>query len=67
MQKKMLKKYLINGKEWQFEEGKQPKGAKELKAKEPKAVDPPVEKKAAPKNKAAKPANKSTRKVEIDG
>lgn len=46
----MLKHYIINGKEWQFEEGEQPAGAVELK----KAETPP--------DKAAKPANKS-RKV----
>ena len=49
----MLKRYIVNGKEYQYEEGDQPAGAVELK----KA---PVEKKAAePLNKAVKPANKS--------
>lgn len=31
----MLKKYLYKGKEWQFEEGKQPAGAVEVKTKKP--------------------------------
>lgn len=49
----MLKKYIVNGKEYQYEEGEQPAGAVELKKM-------PVEKKAAePLNKAVKPANKS--------
>ncbi len=42
----MLKKYIVNGKEFQFEEGKQPKGAVELKAEQSAA-------------KAKKPANKA--------
>ena len=33
----MLKQYIINGKQWQYEEGEQPDGAIELK----KAVKPP--------------------------
>ncbi|MCR4851029.1 MAG: hypothetical protein K5870_07185 [Lachnospiraceae bacterium] len=57
----MLKKYIINGKEWQFEEGKQPEGAVEAtNTRKPvapvqKAVEE-VENKAitAPKNKAVK-------------
>ena len=54
----MLKKYIYKGKEWQFEEGKQPAGAVELKPKAKKAV--PQQKKAEePQNKAVKPANKS--------
>ena len=48
----MLKIYEIDGKLWQFEEGEQPAGAVEVKRK---AAEPP-------KNKAAKPANK-TRKA----
>ncbi len=44
----MLKKYIYNGQEFQYEEGEQPEGAVELK---PKAVKPPV--------KAVKPANKA--------
>jgi hypothetical protein len=47
----MLKNYLINGKQWQFEEGTQPEGAVEVKA-----VDPP-------KNKAKKPVNKARKAV----
>ncbi len=43
----MLKRYLLNGKEWQFEEGEQPDGAVELKKK---AVEP--------SNKAVKADNK---------
>ena len=31
----MLKQYIINGKQWQFEEGEQPEGAVELKAVKP--------------------------------
>jgi len=42
----MLKEYIINGKQYQYEEGEQPDGAVEVKAVEPQ------------KNKAAKPANK---------
>lgn len=47
----MLKHYIVNGKEYQFEEGRQPEGAIELK----KAVDP--------SDKAVKPANKARRAV----
>jgi hypothetical protein len=47
----MLKKYIYKGKEWQYEEGEQPKGAVELRPKQ-KAAEPP-------KNKAVKPTNKS--------
>lgn len=46
----MLKRYNWKGLEWQFEEGKQPEGAVEIK-QEKKA--------AAPQNKAVKPANKA--------
>ena len=47
----MLKSYLWRGVEWQFEEGKQPEGAVELK---------PTKKAAEPlKNKAVKPTNKT--------
>ena len=42
----MLKEYIINGKQYQYEEGEQPEGAVEVKA-----VEPP--------RKAVKPANKS--------
>lgn len=47
----MLKDYIWNGKQYQFEEGKQPEGAVEVK----KAVAPP--------NKAARPANKARKVV----
>ncbi len=50
----MLKDYLYNGKQFQFNEGEQPAGAVEVKA-----VEPPEAKKAEPKNKAVKPANKA--------
>lgn len=43
----MLKEYIVNGKQYQYEEGEQPEGAVEVK----KAVEPP--------KKAVKPANKS--------
>ena len=46
----MLKRYNWKGLEWQFEEGKQPEGAVEIK---------PGKKAAAPQNKAVKPANKA--------
>lgn len=47
----MLKHYIVNGKEFIYEEGEQPEDAVELR---------PAEKKAAePLNKAVKPANKS--------
>lgn len=49
----MLKNYLINGLQFQFEEGEQPAGAVEVTA-----VKPPEAKKAEPENKAVKPANK---------
>ena len=42
----MLKQYIVNGKQYQYEEGEQPEGAVEVKA-----VEPP--------KKAVKPANKS--------
>ena len=49
----MLKIYIINGKEWQYEEGEQPKGAVEVKPAETK------EKKKTPANKSRKePKNK---------
>jgi len=47
----MLKEYIINGKTFQYEEGKQPEGAVEYKPKKEKAAEP--------SNKAVKPANKS--------
>ena len=48
----MLKSYVINGKEWQFEEGEQPADAVELAEKA----------QAEPETKPDKPANKA-RKV----
>ena len=46
----MLKHYIYKGKEWIYEEGEQPEGAVELRAK-----------KVEPLNKARKPANKTRR------
>lgn len=43
----MLKNYIYRGKQWQFEEGEQPEGAVEIKAK------------AEVKIKAIKPENKA--------
>ena len=48
----MLKQYIVNGKQFQYEEGEQPEGAVELMPKK-KAVEP--------SNKAVKPANKTRR------
>lgn len=42
----MLKDYIVNGKQYQYEEGEQPEGAVEVK-------------KAEPPKKAVKPANKA--------
>ena len=50
----MLKQYIVNGKQYQYEEGEQPEGAVELKRK----TVQPSEKAAKPANKAAKHANK---------
>ncbi|MBR2189312.1 MAG: hypothetical protein IJ860_07905 [Eubacterium sp.] len=47
----MLKQYIFNGKQFQFEEGKQPEGAVEVK----KAVEP--------SEKAVNPANKARKAV----
>lgn len=47
----MLKDYIVNGKQYQYEEGKQPEGAVEVK----KAVEP--------SEKAVKPANKARKAV----
>lgn len=47
----MLKDYMVNGKQYQYEEGRQPVSAVELK----KAVEP--------SDKAAKPANKARKAV----
>ena len=53
----MLKRYIVNGLEYQYEEGTQPKGAVEVKP-EKKAAEP-LNKAAEPLNKAVKPANKT--------
>lgn len=50
----MLKRYIVNGMEFQYEEGEQPAGAVEVK---------PEKKAAEPQNKAVKPANKSRKSV----
>ena len=50
----MLKRYIVNGLEFQYEEGEQPAGAVEVK---------PEKKSAEPQNKAVKPANKSRKSV----
>lgn len=44
----MLKKYIVNGKKYLYEEGTQPEGAVEVKKQEPQ-------------NKAVQPANKARR------
>lgn len=49
----MLKHYMYNGCEWQFEEGDQPAGAVEIVKK--KAVEP--------SNKEKKPVNKARKAV----
>ena len=46
----MLKRYIVNGMEFQYEEGEQPVGDVEVK---------PEKKAAEPQNKAVKPANKA--------
>lgn len=54
-----MKNYIVNGKQYQFEEGKQPAGAVEVVAKEEKKAEP-SEKMAQPvANKARRAANKS--------
>lgn len=50
----MLKRYIVNGLEFQYEEGTQPAGAVEVK---------PEKKAAEPLNKAVKPADKSRKVV----
>lgn len=47
----MLKDYIVNGKQYQYEEGEQPEGAVEVK------------KTVKPLEKAAKPANKARKAV----
>ena len=49
----MLKHYIVNGKEFQYEEGEQPKGAEEMK----EGIDPSKEQEAP--TKARKTANKA--------
>ena len=53
----MMKNYIVNGKEYMYEEGRQPEGAVELKPAKKAAV--PMKKAANPQDKAVKPANKS--------
>lgn len=53
-----MKQYIVNGFQYQYEEGEQPEGAVELK----KAVDP-SDKAEKPANKAVKPANKARKAV----
>lgn len=56
----MLKRYLINGKEYQYEEKEAPAGAIPV---EPKAPAPVQEKKKAePLNKSVTPKNKAVKK-----
>lgn len=50
----MLKNYLINGFQFQYEEGSQPDGAIEVKAE-----NKPSKKAEETETKAAKPANKA--------
>ena len=51
----MLKDYIVNGKQYQFEEGKQPAGAVLLKSENPSdKAEEPVEKAVKPTNKAGK-------------
>ena len=52
-----MKNYIVNGKEYMYEEGRQPEGAVELKPAKKAAV--PMKKAANPQDKAVKPANKS--------
>lgn len=47
----MLKIYIINGKEWQFEEGEQPKGAVEKKPEYKSNKTPANKARRAPKDK----------------
>ena len=58
----MLKHYLWNGKEWQFEAGKQPAGATEIKRETAAEKKPEQAKAEAPVKQIAKTPNKS-RKV----
>ena len=47
----MLKIYIINGKEWQYEQGEQPKGAVEKKPEDKSNKIPANKVRRAPKNK----------------
>jgi len=47
----MLKIYIINGKEWQYEEGEQPKGAVEKKPEDKSNKTPANKARRAPKDK----------------
>lgn len=47
----MLKIYIINGKEWQYEEGEQPKGAVEKKPEDKSKKTPVNKARRAPKDK----------------
>lgn len=51
----MLKDYLLNGLQFQFEEGEAPDGAVPVEPKKEKAVEP--------SDKAVKPANKARKAV----
>lgn len=52
----MLKNYIWNGAQFQFEAGQEPAGAVELA---PQAVEPPKKQEAEKPAKAVKPANKA--------
>jgi len=55
----MLKDYIVNGKQYQFEEGKQPTGAVLLKSENPSdKAEEPAEKAEEPSDKAEEPAEK---------
>ena len=58
----MLKYYIYKGRQFQFEEGKAPEGAVELKPKKETTEEPktyvPQNKAVEPKNKAKKPPPK---------
>ena len=47
----MLKTYIINGKEWQYEEGEQPEGAVEKKPEDKSNKTPANKSRKVPKNK----------------
>ena len=51
----MLKKYIVNGKQFIYKEGEQPEGAVEVRRAKPET------KAAEPANKAVKPANKAAK------